>query len=483
MASLTEKKKKTAEQTKAYLKAKYEKMMADRAAKTQRRNKLEERMDAVGLSDAEKAAARTKLRKEENDEMREARKRLSVRDFVSLSVVGKGAFDEVRLVRKKDDGHLLALKAMVKDQMVVKNQIGHVRAERDILSEADNPWLVKLHYSFQDDHHLYLIMEYMPGGDLMALLMKEDVLTEAATKIIAAESCLAIQSVHDLGYVHRDLKPDNLLIDHFGHIKLTDLGLCKKTDVPDFGQASAAAKAPMDTSSTDTSGASSSSDKKTHRSRAKLYSTVGTPDYIAPEVLSQRGYGKECDWWSLGVILFECVAGYPPFYADEPMQTCRKIVNWRQTFAFPDEAVKSVSAECIDFIGKMVCDRSERLGQNGVEDFKAHAWHADVDYDALRNDVGPYVDRAAGERTQAVMDALKTLPITHPHFNAFVKELTGKFDDFPHSPLEGGARTHMSKGKTEFLGYTYKRQKEKGKKKSVDGLFGGDGEDSDSDDE
>jgi serine/threonine protein kinase len=112
-----------------------------------------------------------------------------------------------------------------------------VRAERDILSEADNPWLVKLMYSFQDDHHLYLIMEYMPGGDLMALLMKEDILTEEATRIIAAESCLAIQSVHNLGYVHRDLKPDNLLIDHMGHVKLTDLGLCKKTDVPDFGQA------------------------------------------------------------------------------------------------------------------------------------------------------------------------------------------------------------------------------------------------------
>jgi serine/threonine kinase 38 len=372
---------------------------------------------------------------------------------------------------------------MVKDQMVVKNQVGHVRAERDILSEADNPWLVKLQYSFQDDHHLYLIMEYMPGGDLMALLMKEDILTEAATRVIAAESCLAIQSVHALGYVHRDLKPDNLLIDHFGHIKLTDLGLCKKTDVPDFGQGSTGVQAD-DVEGTSGGSSNTSNSAKTHRSRAKLYSTVGTPDYIAPEVLSQRGYGKECDWWSLGVILFECVSGYPPFYADEPMQTCRKIVNWRQTFAFPDEAIKTCSPECIDFIGKMVCDRSERLGENGIDDFKAHPWMEGLSWDTLRNDVGPYVDRAAGERTQAVMDALKTLPLTHPHFNAFVKELTGKFDDFPHTSLEGGARTHMAKGKTEFLGYTYKRQKEKGKKKSVDNLFGGGGDsDSDSDDE
>ena len=203
-------------------------------------------------------------------------------------------------MRKKDDGQLLALKAMVKDQMVVKNQVGHVRAERDILSEADNPWLVKLMYSFQDDHHLYLIMEYMPGGDLMALLMKEDILTEEATRIIAAESCLAIQSVHNLGYVHRDLKPDNLLIDHMGHVKLTDLGLCKKTDVPDFGQAgtngAAGASAAAAAGGAPPPPPPPPGGKRTHRTRAMLYSTVGTPDYIAPEVLSQRGYGKECDW-------------------------------------------------------------------------------------------------------------------------------------------------------------------------------------------
>ena len=309
-------------------------------------------------------------------------------------------------MRKKDDGQLLALKAMVKDQMVVKNQVGHVRAERDILSEADNPWLVKLMYSFQDDHHLYLIMEYMPGGDLMALLMKEDILTEEATRIIAAESCLAIQSVHNLGYVHRDLKPDNLLIDHMGHVKLTDLGLCKKTDVPDFGQAgtngAAGASAAAAAGGAPPPPPPPPGGKRTHRTRAMLYSTVGTPDYIAPEVLSQRGYGKECDWWSLGVILFECVAGYPPFYADEPMQTCRKIVNWRQTFTFPEEATTKFSAECIDFINRMVCDRSERLGQNGIDDFKAHPWMASVDWDNLRNQVGPYVEEAQGTRTQAV---------------------------------------------------------------------------------
>lgn len=465
-----------AAKTKKFLEDKYAQMKRDREEKAARRKALEARMAELGLSDAEKTKKRAELRRREMQEMRESRKRLSVRDFTSLAVVGKGAFGEVRLVRKKDDGQLLALKAMVKDAMVKKNQVGHIRAERDILSEANNPWLVKLHYSFQDDRHLYLLMEYMPGGDLMALLMKEDILTEDAARIIAAESILAIQSVHDLGYVHRDLKPDNLLIDHFGHIKLTDLGLCKKTDVPDMAALNSAAEGAS--AGVKVSSAPSS---KYVRSRQKLYSTVGTPDYIAPEVLSQRGYGKECDWWSLGVILFECVAGYPPFYADEPMQTCRKIVQWQRYFVFPDECKAAVSSECIDFISRMVCDRSQRMGENGVDDFKAHPWQQQTPWDTLRDQPGPYVDQAAGERLEQAFAALQAAQVGDPNIPALVRELTGKFDEFPHTPLEAASRTHISQGKTEFLGYTYKRKKQENRT-NVDDLFGG-GDDSSDDDE
>jgi serine/threonine protein kinase len=152
--------------------------------------------------------------------------------------------------------------------------------------------------------------------------------------------------VHDLGYIHRDLKPDNLLVDHMGHIKLTDLGLCKKVEMPDVAAINVHAEAALaggGAEGKDGAGGvaaeAAAAARPRKRERALAYSTVGTPDYIAPEVLSREGYGKECDWWSLGVILFECLAGYPPFYADRPVDTCRKIMSWRRCFKFPEDAV------------------------------------------------------------------------------------------------------------------------------------------------
>ena len=127
-----------------------------------------------------------------------------------------------------------------------------------------------------------------------------------------------------------------------------------------------------------------STSKPSHRDRKLAYSTVGTPDYIAPEVLAQKGYGKECDWWSLGVIMYECICGYPPFYADEPVQTCRKIANWRDTFVIPVEAASKVSKECVDFMKKMVCDQKKRLGTNGIAEIKSHPWFAGFDWTNLK---------------------------------------------------------------------------------------------------
>jgi serine/threonine kinase 38 len=150
-------------------------------------------------------------------------------------VIGRGAFGEVRLVRhssksKKDEIQIFALKSMKKDMMVMKNQVGHVRAEREALAKADsdNKWLTALHYSFVDETHLYMVMEFLPGGDLMSLLIKEDTFSESATRFFMAEAAHAISSIHALGYIHRDIKPDNMLLDARGHLKLTDMGLCKK---------------------------------------------------------------------------------------------------------------------------------------------------------------------------------------------------------------------------------------------------------------
>jgi len=211
----------------------------------------------------------------------------------------------------------------------------------------------------------------------MTILMTYDVLTEAATRFYVAETALAIHSVHQLNYVHRDLKPDNILLDREGHVKLSDFGLCKAFD----NQPNPLYDQYKDAAAAGTKGfvPSAPAKKLTHKDRKLAYSTVGTPDYIAPEVFAQTGYGIECDWWSLGVIMYECLVGYPPFYADDPMSTCRKIVNWKKTLVFPEEA--NLSAEAVDLITKLITDSQKRLI---FEDLKAHKFFKGVDWNNIR---------------------------------------------------------------------------------------------------
>ena len=190
----------------------------------------------INLPEEKKHNLRRTLEHEEMLIQKENRKKITTADFESLAVIGRGAFGEVRLVRRKgkhDDpltGQIYALKSMKKEMMVVKNQVNHVKAERDALAEAhdNNRWLTVLHFSFFDESHLYMVMEFLPGGDLMSLLIKEDTFNESVTLFFMAEAAQAISSVHALGYIHRDIKPDNMLLDARGHLKLTDLGLCKK---------------------------------------------------------------------------------------------------------------------------------------------------------------------------------------------------------------------------------------------------------------
>merc|ERR1712045_667231 len=275
-----------------------------------------------------------------------------------------GAFGEVRLVQKINTGHVYAMKILRKTDMVAKEQLAHVRAERDILVEADHTWVVKMYYSFQDPVNLYLIMEFLPGGDMMTLLMKKDTLSEEATQFYMAETALAIDSIHKLGFIHRDIKPDNLLLDSRGHVKLSDFGLCtglKKSHRTDFYNNPMDSKRKLET-------------WKSKR-RALAYSTVGTPDYIAPEVFLQTGYDKSCDWWSLGVIMFEMLIGYPPFCSETPQETYNKIMNWRRTLEFPPEVPISETAKRTI---KKLCDGMETRVRS-LEDIKSVAWFKGVD--------------------------------------------------------------------------------------------------------
>jgi len=202
------------------------KLKEDREA---RKQTLQAKMNELGIDENNQHLALERHQENESRHLRATRGKMSVEDFEQLTIIGRGAFGEVRLVREHGSQNIYAMKKLRKAEMVLKGQVHHVRAELDVMSEADdtNEWVVKLHYSFQDDEYLYLVMEYVPGGDVMSLLMKRDILTEQETRFYMAETVLAIESLHNLNYIHRDIKPDNLLLDRDGHIKLTDFGLVK----------------------------------------------------------------------------------------------------------------------------------------------------------------------------------------------------------------------------------------------------------------
>jgi len=344
----------------------YSNLITQHRERQDRLKRLEESLSDKGLEESVIAEKRNQHAAKETEFLRLKRSRLGVDDFDPIKVIGKGAFGEVRLVQKVDTGHVYAMKILRKADMVEKEQVAHVRAERDILVEADHQWVVKMFYSFQDPANLYLVMEFLPGGDMMTLLMKKDILAEEAAQFYIAETVLAIDSIHKLGFIHRDIKPDNILLDARGHVKLSDFGLCtglKKShrtefyrDLSQINSSDFTSKIEDDTNPMDSKRKLESWKKNR---RALAYSTVGTPDYIAPEVFLQTGYDKSCDWWSLGVIMFEMLIGYPPFCSETPQETYRKVMNWKTTLEFPPEV--PISETAMKTIKRFCDDREDRV--------------------------------------------------------------------------------------------------------------------------
>lgn len=435
---------------KQYIENHYKAQMKNLQERKERRWILERKLADAEVSEEEQNNLLKYLERKETEYMRLQRHKMGVDDFEMLTIIGRGAFGEVRLCREKTTGNVYAMKKLKKAEMLRRGQVEHVKAERNLLAEVDSNCIVKLYCSFQDDEHLYLIMEYLPGGDMMTLLMRKDTLKEDEARFYVGQTVLAIESIHKHNYIHRDIKPDNLLLDRYGHMKLSDFGLCKPldcTNLPilhenDF----TSGKTLKDVLDMDGRLNTSTTPKRTQqeqlshwqRNRRMLaYSTVGTPDYIAPEVLLKKGYGKECDWWSLGAIMYEMLIGYPPFYSEEPMSTCRKIVNWRTHLKFPEEA--KLSAEAKDLISKLLCNVEQRLGTKGAHEIKAHPWFKDVQWDKLYQMEAAFLPEVNSE-------------LDTQNFEKF--EEAGP--QMQSSSRSGPWRKMLSSKDVNFVGYTYK---------------------------
>ncbi|KAF8514253.1 kinase-like domain-containing protein [Hysterangium stoloniferum] len=427
-------------------------LLRHRAPREQRRLAMERDMAQMSISEAAREELRERWRRNETEYLRERRRRVGPSAFVKLKTIGHGAFGVVSLVRETTSGQLFAMKQLRKIDMLRKGQEGHVRAERDVLKSAaqvggsGSDWIVKMFYSFQDREHLYLVLEFMGGGDLLNLLIEKDVFEEDFARFYVAEMILAIEQCHKHGFIHRDIKPDNFLFDPDGHIKLSDFGLAtdlhwahdtsyyeqqrkdllKKHGIDlEDGTGDLTKTRRMDRKEVERIMGGGEGEggiftwREKNRKKASAGWRCGTNSYMSPEVIRGHGYSFSCDWWSLGVIMYECLYGYPPFVSNSRHVTRQKILNWKQSLRFPSRP--HVSLAGVNLMEQLLCEPEDRLGSqastsvsradsliiqtrrsgfvnsfggkgsiDGAELIKAHSWFSGIDWDHIRKYPAPF---------------------------------------------------------------------------------------------
>ncbi|KZF25431.1 kinase-like protein [Xylona heveae TC161] len=271
---------------------------------------------------------------------------LKIEDFELLKVVGKGSFGKVMQVRKKDTHRIYALKTIRKAHIISRSEVAHTLAERSVLAQINNPFIVPLKFSFQSPEKLYLVLAFVNGGELFHHLQKEQRFDVNRSRFYAAELLCALECLHGFNVIYRDLKPENILLDYSGHIALCDFGLCK-LDMKD-------------------------------EDRTNTF--CGTPEYLAPELLLGHGYTKTVDWWTLGVLLYEMLTGLPPFYDENTNEMYRKILTEPLHFPGPEivpESAKNLLTKLLDR------NPATRMGANGAAEIKAHQFFHSIDWRKL----------------------------------------------------------------------------------------------------
>lgn len=273
-----------------------------------------------------------------------------LRDLKMVRVLGEGSFGKVFLVSFEGLANvkmkkLYALKVMSKAQIIYSNQLMHVYNEKSVMLTLYSQFFVRLYSTFQDERYLFMVMEYVPGGELFSYMQKIIKFTVKNARFYISEILVALSVLHGMGVIYRDLKPENVLIDEHGHIKLADFGFSKRMYQID------------------------------------TWTLCGTPEYLAPEIVMNIGHGFEVDFWSLGVIFYEMIVGYPPFYHENQVELCRLII--RGNIKFPN----FVPPVCRDIIKQLLqTDRRKRIGyKKGVKMIQRHPFFRDINWEFVQN--------------------------------------------------------------------------------------------------
>ncbi|XP_070159421.1 microtubule-associated serine/threonine-protein kinase 3 isoform X2 [Polyergus mexicanus] len=329
-------------------------------------------------------------------------------DYEVLKLISNGAYGAVYLVKEKTTRQRFAMKKINKNNLMLRNQVEQVFAERDIMSFTDNPFVVSMYCSFETKKHLCLVMEYVEGGDCANLLKNIGPLPPDMARFYFAETVLAVEYLHSYGIVHRDLKPDNLLITALGHIKLTDFGLSK-----------------MGLMSLATNLYEGYIDRDTRQFSDKQ--VFGTPEYIAPEVILRQGYGKPVDWWSMGIILYEFLIGCVPFFGETPEELFAHTVN--DDIEWPDENDWPVQPEGKDIITALLHQNPrDRLGTGGSHEVKEHPYFYGVNWNSLLRQKAEFVPQLINDEDTSYFDT---------RMDRYNHDLGDDTDDTDDSPLFG----------------------------------------------
>ena len=269
--------------------------------------------------------------------------KLTFHDFIKLKVLGKGSFGEVLLVKLKANNKYYAMKILIKKQVKLRHQEIHTKSERDLMVKINCPFIVNIKFAFQDDFKLYIITEFMQGGEMFFHLHKEKKFSNEKTRFYIIELVLAIDFLHKNNMLYRDLKPENIMLDSNGHIKLTDFGLSKMVT----------------------------------KSKEKAFTICGTPQYLAPEILSDDGYDNSVDWWSLGCVMYEMLVGKAPFKIPKGSYLTADL--YKKKITIPE----NVTPEAKDLISQLlVPNPKNRLGygKDGAEKIKAHSYFEGINW-------------------------------------------------------------------------------------------------------